>query len=152
MKILPLASHQSANVQPRQGSNTTASSGLQRLLFVQSLVEPSGETGLVSGNLLQDILVWQQTLPTHPLEIPLHLLRRVLLAYDLLWARPADDPGPSRGYALPAGTSPVRSSRRPWGGGIMLIVVDRDYPPGSPGGRKEVGDRVREDEYFGGTP
>ena len=88
MKILPLASHQSVNVQPRQGSNTTASSGLQGLLFVQSLVE----WGLVSGNLLQDILVWQQTLPTNPLEIPLHLLRRVLLAYDLLWARPADDP------------------------------------------------------------
>ena len=84
MKILPLASHQSVHVPPRQGSNTTGSPRLQRSQFVQSLLESSGEMGFVSGNLLQDIFVWQQALPTHPLEIPHHLRRRLLLAYDLL--------------------------------------------------------------------
>jgi hypothetical protein len=49
MKALPLATHQALHVQPGQGSGATGSSRLQGFEFVQSLVEPSGEMGLVSG-------------------------------------------------------------------------------------------------------
>jgi hypothetical protein len=33
-----------------------------------------------------------------------------------------------------------------------MLVVERDNPPGSPGGRKEVCGLAREDEYIGGIP
>ncbi len=61
MKILPLAPRQSVHVQPR---GTTGSPNLQRLEFVQSLVEPSGEVSLVSSYLLKGLLVRQKALPS----------------------------------------------------------------------------------------
>jgi hypothetical protein len=75
---MPLVSRQSIHIQPCEGSSTTGSSGLQGFEFVQSFVETSGEMGLVAGNLLQGSLVRQQALSTHPLEVPLYLLRTLL--------------------------------------------------------------------------
>src|SRR5215211_5242861 len=77
VKALPLAPRQSVHVQTGQGNGAAGSSRLQGFEFVQSLVEPSGEMSLVSGNLLQGLLVGKQALSTHPLEIPLYLLRRL---------------------------------------------------------------------------
>ena len=78
MNALPLAIYQSVNVQPRQGSGASGSPYLQRLKLMESLVETSGEMGLVSGYLLQGFLVRQEALPAHPLQIPLYLLRSLL--------------------------------------------------------------------------
>src|SRR5215212_8853484 len=90
MKALLLATCQSVHVQPGQGSAAAGSSRLQGFEFVQSLVEPSREMRLVAGYLLQDLLVWQEALPTHPLEIQLHLIRRLLLADDVPPGRVGD--------------------------------------------------------------
>src|SRR5829696_1945988 len=83
MKALPLTPRQSVNVQPSQGSGTTCSPHLQRLQLVQSFVESSGEMSLVAGNLLKDVLVRQQALPSHVPKIPLHLLGLKLGSFGL---------------------------------------------------------------------
>jgi hypothetical protein len=83
MKALPLALRQSVNVQPSQGSDTTGSPHLQRLQLMQRLVKQSREVGLVSGYLLQGLLVRQQTLAAHPRQVLLYPLGGRLGADDV---------------------------------------------------------------------
>src|SRR5215212_1120457 len=78
MKALPLALRQSVHVQPSQGSDTTGSPHLQRLQLMHRLVKQSREVGLVSGYLLQGLLVRQETLPSHVPKVSLYLLSFLL--------------------------------------------------------------------------
>jgi hypothetical protein len=54
----------------RSTNASPASSGLQGLQFVQSLVDPSGEMDLVPGNLLQGLLIRQEALPIQSAFLP----------------------------------------------------------------------------------
>src|SRR5215217_8547383 len=83
MNALPLAPRQSVNVQPRQGSGAAGSPSLQGFELVQSLEEPSGKMGLVPSNLLQNLLVRQQALPSHVPEVSLYLLGLKLGSFGL---------------------------------------------------------------------
>src|SRR5215207_941928 len=83
MNAPPLAFRQSVNVQPCQGSSAAYAPSLQSLQLVQSLVEPSGEMGLVPGHLLQDLLVRQKAHPSHVPKIPLYLLGFELGSFGL---------------------------------------------------------------------
>jgi hypothetical protein len=74
MKALPLALRQSVNVQPGQGSGTARAPSLQSLQLMEALVEEPGEVGLVSGNLLQGLIVWEEPLTTHSCQILLYPL------------------------------------------------------------------------------
>ena len=117
MKALPLALRQSVHVQPRQGSGTARPPNLQCLEFVESLVEPSGEMSLVTGNLLQGLLVRQEALPNHVPKIPLHLPGFELRPFHL-------EPGVPRG-----------SLHQFFGlfvGGLGDCIYDRTHQPGGP--------------------
>src|SRR5215213_1001898 len=74
MNALPLAPRQSVNVQPRQGSGAARAPKLQCLQLVESLVEESGQVGLVASDLLQGLLVWEKPLTTHSYQILLYPL------------------------------------------------------------------------------
>jgi hypothetical protein len=50
-KALPLAPHQSVDVQPSQRSHTARAPSLQSLQLMEALVEEPGEVGLLAGNL-----------------------------------------------------------------------------------------------------
>src|SRR5215208_6738453 len=117
MNVVPLTLHQSVNVQPRQGSGTTVSSGLQGFEFVQSLVETSGEMSLVSGYLLQGLLIRQQALPSHVPKIPLHLLGLKLGSFSL---------------PLGASDGSFQQLFRLFVGDLGYLLYDRTHHPGGP--------------------
>src|SRR5918992_481627 len=117
MKALPLALRQSVHVQPRQGSGGARAPKLQSLQLMQGLIEPSGEMSLVTGNLLQGLLVRQEALPNHVSKIPLHLLGFELRPFRF-------EPGVPRG-----------SLQQFFGlfvGGLGDCIYDRTHQPGGP--------------------
>src|SRR5215212_7624623 len=83
IKILPLATHQSVNVQLSQRSHTARAPSLQSLQLMEALVEVPGEMTLIPRNLLQGGLVRQKALPSHIPKIPLHLLGLKLGSFGL---------------------------------------------------------------------
>src|SRR5215213_6713579 len=117
MNVVPLTLHQSVNVQPRQGSGTTVSSGLQGFEFVQSLVETSGEMSLVSGYLLQGLLIRQEALPSHVPKIPLYLLGLKLGSF---------------GLPLGASDGSFQQLFRLFVGGLGDLLYNCPHQPGSP--------------------
>ena len=73
-KALPLVLRQSVNVQPRQRSSTARAPSLQSLQLMDGLVEEPGEVGLVARDLLQGLIIWEESLTTHPCQVLLYPL------------------------------------------------------------------------------
>src|SRR5215208_5983603 len=117
IKILPLATHQSVNVQPSQRSHTARAPSLQSLQLMEALVEEPGEVGLIPCNLLQGRLVRQEALPSHVPKIPLYLLGLKLGSF---------------GLPLGASYGSFQQPFRLFVSGLGDLLYDRTHQPGCP--------------------